>query len=330
MNYRVAIGPSSFAAEDKTPLGMLESAGIEVVPNPFGRRLTEEEIIEHLSGVDGLIAGLEPLNRRVLSSAPQLKAIARVGIGMDNVDLEAAKELGIKVSNTPDEPAKAVAEMTVAALLALCRGLVPANAGLHKGDWQKSIGLGLAGLRVLLVGYGRIGRRVGKLLRAFGAEILVADPFLDKNSLDAGERYVTLDDGLQEADVISLHASGAELLLGADEFAKMRDGVILLNSARAELVDEAALIKALECGEVRSAWCDVFWQEPYQGPLLTFDQVLLTPHMATYTRQCRPAMEVAAVENLLRDMKLRLQVTEQGRYNSLVCCFLVEVGDRVL
>jgi len=304
MNYRVAIGPSSFAAEDKTPLGMLESAGIEVVPNPFGRRLTEKEIVKHLSGVDGLIAGLEPLNRRVLSSAPQLKAIARVGIGMDNVDLEAAKKLGIKVSNTPDEPAKAVAEMTVAALLALCRRLVPANAALHQGNWQKSIGLGLAGTKVLLVGYGRIGRRVGELLRALGAEILVADPFLGEHSLNAGERYVSLDAGLREAEVISLHASGTELLLGASEFGKVRDGVILLNSARAELVDETALIKALESGKVSSAWCDVFWQEPYQGALLALDQVLLTPHMGTYTRQCRFSMEVTAVENLLRDLKV--------------------------
>ena len=304
MSYRVAIGPSSFAAEDTTPLKMLESAGVEVVPNPFERRLTEEEIIAHLDGVDGLIAGLEPLNRRVLSSAPRLKAIARVGIGMDNVDLEAAKELGIKVSNTPDEPAKAVAEMTVAALLALCRRVLPANAALHQGHWQKSIGLGLAGTRVLLVGYGRIGRLVGELLRAFRPEILVADPFLDENSLNAGERYVSLDDGLREADVISLHASGTKLLLGTSEFGTMRDGVILLNSARAELVDKTAFIEALESGKVSSAWCDVFWQEPYQGPLLDFDQVLLTPHMSTYTRQCRFSMEVAAVENFLRDLKV--------------------------
>jgi D-3-phosphoglycerate dehydrogenase / 2-oxoglutarate reductase len=305
MSYRVAIGPSSFGDEDDTPLRMLADTGADIVPNLFGRRLTEEEIIAHLDGVDGLIAGLEPLNRRVLLSAhPRLVAIARVGIGMDNVDLATAGELGIQVSNTPEEPTKAVAEMTLAALLALCRRLVPASAALHQGYWQKSIGLGLAGLQVLLVGYGRIGRRVGELLRVFGAEILVADPFVTSDSLTAGERYVTLDNGLLAADVISLHASGADLLLGANEFARMRDGVILLNSARAELVDEDALIRALESGKVRIAWFDVFWREPYQGPLLAFDQVLLTPHMATYTRQCRLSMEVAAVENLLRDLQL--------------------------
>ena len=300
--YRVAIGPSSFAAQDETPKRMLEDAGVEIVPNPFGRRLTEEEIIRQLDGVDGLIAGLEPLNRRVLASAPQLKAIARVGIGMSNVDLEAAEEYGIKVSNTPEGPTEAVAEMTVAALLALCRGLLPANAALHAGTWQKRIGLGLKGTKVLLVGYGRIGRRVGRLLRAFGAEILVTDPFLSEDSLEEGTRLVSLDEGLREAQVVSLHASGAQCLLGAREFAQMRKGVILLNSARGESVDEDALIEALDSGKVGSAWFDVFWEEPYHGCLTQYEQVLLTPHISTYTRQCRLSMEVAAVKNLLRDL----------------------------
>lgn len=304
MQYRVAIGPSSFAAEDKTPLRLLESSGIEVVPNPYSRRLTEPEIMEHLKNVDGLIAGLEPLNKRVLSAFPKLKAIARVGIGMDNVDVGAANELGMKVSNTPDEPAQAVAEMTMAALLALCRGLVPANAALHAGKWQKAVGTGLIGTKVLVIGYGRAGRRVGRLLRIFGAEVLVTDPFLSDSQLNDGERLVPLNEGLSEASVVSLHAIGNEAILGDNEFRKMQDGVIILNAARGELVDENALIKALENGKVNGAWLDVFWQEPYHGRLLDFDQVLLTPHISTYTRQCRLNMEMAAVKNLLRDLEI--------------------------
>ena len=284
---------------------MLEAAGVEVVPNPFGRRLSEEEIVAHLEGVDGLIAGLEPLNRRVLSSAPKLKAIARVGIGMTNVDVEAARERGIKVSNTPDGPVQAVAEMTLAAMLALCRKLAPTNAALHRGEWQKAIGMGLPGTKVLLVGYGRIGKRVGQLLGAFGAELLVADPFIDPSWLKNGERAVTLDEGLAEADIISLHASGTDVLLGAPEFEKMRDGVLLLNSARGELVNEDALIAALDSGKVAGAWFDAFWEEPYKGLLTGYEQVLLTPHVGTYTRQCRLAMETEAVKNLLRDLEIQ-------------------------
>jgi len=304
MTCRVAIGPSSFAATEKKPLEILEKAGIEVIANPFGRRLTEAEIINHLKGVDALIAGLEPLNRRVLTSFPQLRAIARVGIGLDNVDLEAAEEMDIKVSNTPDEPAQAVAEMTLAALLALCRGLVPANTAMHAGRWQKAVGTGLIGTRVLLIGYGRIGRCVGELLRNFGAEVLVTDPFLSDRRNGAGERLVALNEGLSEASVVSLHASGNEVILGENEFRKMRDGVIILNGARGELVDEDALIKALETGKVSSAWFDVFRQEPYAGRLCDFEQVLLTPHISTYTRQCRLNMEMAAVKNLLRDLEI--------------------------
>ena len=306
MTCRVAIGPSSFAATEKKPLEILKDAGIEVIANPFGRRLTEAEIMAHLQGIDGLIAGLEPLNRRVLTSFSQLRVIARVGIGMDNVDLEAAKELDIKVSNTPDEPAQAVAEMTLTALLALCRGLMPANTAMHAGRWQKVVGTGLVGTRVLLIGYGRIGRRVGELLRNFGAVVFVADPFLSNSRLNNGERLVSLDEGLSEASIISLHASGNEVILGENEFRKMRDGVIILNAARGELVDENALIKALENGKVGGAWFDVFRQEPYIGRLCDFEQVLLTPHISTYTRQCRLNMEMAAVKNLLRDLEITL------------------------
>lgn len=299
----IAIAPSSFAEEDKSPLRLLEAAGVEIKPNPFGRRLNEAEIIEHLRGVDGLLAGLEPLNRRVLeSAAPRLKALARVGIGMTNVDQQAARELGIKVSNTPDGPMRAVAEMTVAALLAIGRNLVPMNAALHAGEWKKQIGFGLDGVKVLIVGYGRIGRRTAALLRPFGAAILVCDPYVEAASLTDGERAVTLDEGLADAEVISLHASGTECLLGPAQFARMNPGAVLLNSARGELVDEAALADALESGRVAGAWFDAFWKEPYQGPLTRFPQVLLTPHTATYTRQCRLDMETQAVKNLLRDL----------------------------
>lgn len=303
MTLRIAIGPSSFAEEDTAPLRRLQAAGCEVVDNPFKRRLNEDEIIAHLREIDGLIAGLEPLNRRVIEASPRLKAIARVGIGVANVDFDAARDHGVKVSSTPEGPVVAVSELTVAALLAMTRTLLPANAALHARAWKKSIGMGLSGARVLFVGYGRIGRRTATLLRAFGAQILVYDPFLAPETLTEGERQIDgLHEGLAQADVVTLHAAGQECLLGAAEFAAMKDGVFLLNSARGELVDEAALVDALTSGKVRGAWFDAFWQEPYTGPLCDFEQVLLTPHIATYTAQCRLDMEMAAVENLLRDL----------------------------
>lgn len=309
---RVAIGASSFAQADPTPLRILEAAGIEVVPNPYGRRMTEDEIISHLAGADGLLAGLETLSRRVLSAATSLKSIARIGIGMDNVDVEAARDLGIKVSNTPDAPTDAVAELTVTAALALCRQLVACNADLHSRQWEKRIGRTLLGAKVLLVGYGRIGRRVAEMLRPFSPEILVTDPFIDPTTLAHGERLVSLHEGLAEAEIISLHLSGRDTLLGPAEFDVMREGVILLNSARAGLVDETALYRALDSGKVEGAWFDVFWQEPYFGRLADYPQVLMTPHVGTYTARCRADMERAAVLNLLRDLNIPAQVAVAG------------------
>jgi D-3-phosphoglycerate dehydrogenase / 2-oxoglutarate reductase len=300
----VAIGPSSFAESDRQPLERLRQAGVEIRGNPFARKLTEAETIEHLKGVHGLLAGLEPLNRRVLTTArTTLKAVARVGIGMDNVDVEAARELNIHVSNTPDGPTEAVAEMTVAALLALARRIPESNSSMHAGQWKKLIGFGLRGSKVLLVGFGRIGRRVAELLHTFGMEILVTDPNLGR--LPAVPDYcraVTLTDGLALADVVSLHASGDAVLLGTGELARLKPGAVVLNASRGTLIDEAALLDGLRGGRIAGAWLDVYASEPYAGPLRDLPQVLLTPHVSTYTRQCRLSMELQAVDNLLRDL----------------------------
>ncbi len=299
---KIAIGPSSFASVDKSPLKVLQSKGFEVIDNPYGRKLTENEIITHLQGVDGLLAGLEPLNSNVFQQSSDLKVIARVGIGMENVDMIAAEKHDIKISNTPDGPTDAVAEMTIAAALSLSRNIVQANDALHKKQWEKSIGKGLKKANVLIVGYGRIGRKVANLFRAMGSHILVCDPLVSKNDLQSGEELLELNDGLKSADITTLHAGGVEPILTASEFKMMKKGAIVLNSARANLIDENALINALDSGKVSSAWLDVFWNEPYAGKLTEYNQVLLTPHMSSYSVQCRKDMEMAAVKNLLRDL----------------------------
>jgi D-3-phosphoglycerate dehydrogenase len=275
-----------------------------VFENPYRRRLTESEAFNFISDKDGLIAGLEPLNIKVLQNALKLKAIARVGIGVDNIDLNAARELNIKVSNTPDGPTNSVAEMTVTAALNLCRNLLETNTTLHQGQWIKTIGKSLQGLKVLFIGYGRIGRRTAELMLPFGAKTIIVDPYIEKKNLERGECPMNLEEGLHRADIITLHASGHETIIGKEQFRQMKDGVILLNSARGTLVDENALINAIESGKVAGAWFDAFWDEPYNGPLLKYDNVLLTPHISTYTEQCRLSMEMDAVTNLLKDLGL--------------------------
>ena len=301
----IAVGTSSFGKEDDAPIRLLEKEGFVVKLNPWARRLNATEIASHIADARGLLAGLEPLNEEVVSQAPFLQAIARVGVGMDNVDEVAMKKKNILVSNTPEAPANAVAELCLAALLNISRGIVSANTELHAGRWTKGMGRSISGLKVLLIGYGRIGQKTASLLRSFNATVLVFDPYNEDGAVTEGiVRVETLAEGLAQVDVVSLHANGVQPILGEKEFALLKDGAILLNGARGELVDELALIKALESKKVKAAWLDAFWDEPYKGRLLEFEQVLLTPHMGTYTRECRREMEMTAAENLLRDLAL--------------------------
>ena len=292
---KIAIGPSSFAAEDQSPKRLLIEGGFEVINNPYGRKLTEDEIVELLQGACGLIAGLEPLTSKVVAACPDLRAIARVGIGMDNVDQQACLKYGIKVSNTPDGPTAAVAEMVLTALLDLARGISRANASMHGGEWKKEIGFSVSGLKVLIIGAGRIGLKVRELLSIVGCDVKTFDSY-------ALSDFTQLAEGLAWAEAISLHASGNDEIIGVEELKIMRDGVIILNSARGALINEDALCAALDSGKVRGCWMDVYQDEPYKGRLVSYGQAVLTPHIATYTRQCRLSMETEAVENLLRDL----------------------------
>ena len=298
----IAISTSAFGSNSPEALKLLCDRGIEIRNNPFGRRLTELEIIDHLRGVDGLLAGLEPLNENVLSQSKSLKAIARVGSGMANVDFDAAEKCNIKVSNTPAGPTFAVAEMTMTALLSILRDLTKTNTLMHAGEWPKKVNRSLSGKTILIVGYGRIGQKFSELATVFQPNILVCDS-RDVN-LPSSCQKVSLEEGLILADIVSLHVDGENELIGAGEFDLMKEGVVLLNSARGALVNEAALIKNLRNKKISGAWFDAFWEEPYAGELLGLDNVLLTPHTSTYTEVCRATMELNAVQNILKDLNL--------------------------
>ena len=298
---KIAVGASSFGEASNEALKLLESHGIEVVKNPYGRRLTEVETIELLQGKVGLLAGLEPLNEVVFSQCPKLKAIARIGIGMDNVDIEAAKCCGIKVSNTPDGPTQAVAEMTLAALLALVHQLPGLNKDVHAGIWKKRLGKSIRGLHVLVVGYGRIGKAVAGLLRDVGADVKAYDKYVKSDDADM---VADLPTGLTWAEVVTLHVNGTEEVIGAKEIAMLCEGAYLLNSARGPVVNEDALFDSLQRGHLAGFWGDALWQEPYQGKLCKCHNAILTPHACTYTAACRASMELQATQNLLRDLGL--------------------------
>lgn len=299
---------SSFDGSGKGLTDLLAGRGYALVKNPHKRKLTEAEAIaligEHRPV--GLLAGTEPLTRKVMEAAlPELKVISRVGTGTDQVDLGAAKELGIAVCNTPDAPTDAVKEITIGLMLAVLRKIPLADRTLRQGKWGAMMG-GLLGARTVgIIGMGRIGRAVGKALSlGFACPVIGYDPFLKDVSGFGFECRMAdnLDGLLVEADIVSLHipgGGGAERLLGAREMGLMKKGSIIINAARGGLVDEVALKDALDSGQLAGAGLDVYETEPYKGPLANSDSAVLTMHMGSYANEAREKMESDAVANLL-------------------------------
>ena len=299
----IAVSTSSFARHDPAPLDLLEKAGYEVRLNPHGRRLRRDETRALLEGAVGLIAGTETLDREILAGASALEAIARCGVGVDNVDHQAAEEHGIAVRSTPEAPAEAVAELTLAGMLALLRHLPLANRKMRHGEWHKPMGRLLRGRTIGLVGLGRVGKRLVELLTPFACSILATDPVPDEWFAERhGIRFVDLERLLARAEIVSLHLAPPKegsLLLDADHLARMRPEAILINTARGGLLDEAALYDLLTAGKLAGAFLDVFADEPYHGPLAELPQVLLTPHIGSYAMETRVRMETEATQELL-------------------------------
>lgn len=299
---KILLAPSSFAATDASPKDRIVSAGYEVIENPYKRKLTKNELLDLLTAdVVGTIAGLEAYDREVMDRT-NIKVVSRVGSGLSNIDLGSANDLGVEVCYTPYGPTAAVAELTVGSLLCLLRHISWMDGDLHQRQWNKKIGCQLEGRTVLIIGFGRIGRRVAELLVPFGVNIIVVDPFLDGTE-GVPCKVCALREALPLADVITVHSSGEDCVLGENEFFLMKDGVFLLNAARGGIIAEKALLEALDKGRVAGAWIDAFQNEPYTGPLCDFKQVILTPHIGSYTHECRSSMENEAVDNLLRALE---------------------------
>lgn len=297
---KILISTSSFQTEEA--LNKLRERGFEIILNPYGRKVNTEELRELLPGVIGLIAGTEKIDRETMKNS-NLKAISRVGVGIDNIDLAAAKELGIVVKNTPDAPTTAVAEVTLGGILALLRQIPQMNQEVRQKIWEKKMGVQLAGKKVLIIGFGRIGKRLAKLIKPFGVELMAVDPAL--SGVVDEVPIVSLEQGLTQADIICLHPSGSQLILDRDKFKLMKEGIYLANAARGENWDETALFEALKSGKVAGAYIDVFLDEPYAGPLTELPQVVLTPHIASYSQECRAQMEMEAVDNLLTELGIK-------------------------
>lgn len=300
----LVISTSSFDIDNNPPLQHLLQNGMQIITNPHRRKLTEDEIIDLLSGgAVGLIAGIEPLTERVFQSVKNLKVISRCGAGLDNVDLAAAKNHGIIVLNTPEAPAQAVAELTMGFILSLLRQINAIDQAVRKGEWPRTQGRLLAAQTVGIIGLGHIGRRVARLCQAFEATVIAHDSYVTQAPADI--LLLPLEQLLATADIITLHlpcSASTHHLLNAKALATMKPEAMVINTARGGLVDENALAEALKTGKLAAAALDVFEQEPYQGPLLELGNVTLTSHVGSLARESRLRMEIEAAENLLQGL----------------------------
>ena len=307
----VLVTPTSYARHDGRLRTELESCVGRVTYNTTGKPLSSAQLAELLPGVDGFIAGLDAIDAAALAEADSLRVIARYGVGVDNVDLEAAAARGIVVTNTPGANATSVAELTVTLLLLLARPVLPAAAATRAGQWPRTSGLSLAGKTVGLLGLGAIGREVAGRLSGFDCRLLGYDVAPDEGFARSHQvTLVALEELLAQSDFLSLHVPLLPATRGfVDEafLAAMKPGAYLINTARGELVDEAALLRALESGHLAGAALDAFVQEPPDAgsPLLALPQVIATPHMGAHTDGSTTAMGRMALADCLAVLENR-------------------------
>ncbi len=282
--------------------------------------ISADELLAVVAAYDALIVrGRTKVTPAVFDAGSGLKAVGRAGVGVDNIDLNAAKAHGVTVVNSPLATTVAVAELTMALLLSLAREVPRADAAMKNGKWLKKEleGTELSGKALGIIGFGRIGQAVAKRAQAFDIRVLVvSDPFLGLEKVSqAGAQPVSLDELLEQADIISLHVplgSDTRGMIGKEQFARMKDGVLIIDAARGGVMDEEALLAALESGKVAGAALDVFSAEPPgQTALVSHPRVIATPHIGAQTveAQQRAAHDIATeVLAALRGDDLRWRV----------------------
>ena len=280
----VMVFPSSFGKFSKEPEQILTDGGCTFTKY-FKAGMTEDEVIEKLQGYDAVILGLEPMTAKVMKACPQLKVVARFGVGMDNVDQAAAKELGIKVYNTPAANANAVADYTFGMMLDLARSISTASRDLKAGQWNKYTGYPVYGATLGIIGLGAIGKGMARRARGFNMRIMAYDIYWDEEFVkEYGVEKASLEEIYREADFITLHTAltpETRNMISMEQMKMMKPSAFLLNCARGGLINEDDLAQALKEGVIAGAGIDAFCKEPpFGSPLLELDSVVGAPHIA--------------------------------------------------
>lgn len=277
--------------------------------NTTGQRLSERELVKLLRDADGVIAGTEKISDEVIRSSRRLKVISRVGVGLDSVDLDSAKLHGIYVKNTPESPVISVAEHTIGLILSVLKNIPQYNERMRRMDYALIPATLLHGRDIGIIGIGRIGSKVATILGCMGCRIRFYDPFVTSETPPSWIRTGSLESLMADSDIVTLHTTALPLgkpILEEKLLSHAKRGIIIINTARGSVIDERALVSALETGHVAAAALDVFSFEPYDGDLLKYPQVIVTPHVASNTIEARRQMEFEAVMNVISGLRDQL------------------------
>jgi D-3-phosphoglycerate dehydrogenase len=309
---KILITPRSFGKCDPLPFELLADCGVEAVTNSSGGIMSESQMIKAITGCDGVIVGVDPLNERVLKAAPALRAVAKYGVGLDNIDMDYCLSRGISVSRTVGANSAAVADYTFALMLALSRKVIQINAHCRQGNWEKITTSDVAGKTIGIVGLGAVGRQMVARAKGFSMKIMSFDILWDDEYARCHQViHAGIGDICRECDFICLHVPllpETKNMIGREQIALMKPSAYLINTARGCLVDEVALMDALRGGRIAGAGLDAFQQEPPANrEWLEMENVIIGSHCAASTVGASNAMSNMAVVNILADLGISMR-----------------------
>jgi D-3-phosphoglycerate dehydrogenase / 2-oxoglutarate reductase len=310
---KIFISTVPFGEIDKEPVHLLDKTGLKYTINPLNRKLTAEEVAGLAVDYDGIIAGTEDL-RILINKSKRLKIVSRVGIGLDSVPLEECKRLGIKVTYTPDAVTMAVAELTLGMMISLTRHVSLADREVRSGIWKRKQGKRIGKSVIGIIGFGRVGSNVARLLVPFKPDEILVNDLKDKTreiedirqKCRIKIRAAAKDEIYRNSDIITLHipfSNASHYLINKKTLALCSENTFILNLSRGGIIHEGELYNALKNRKIAGAALDCFQEEPYHGPFLELDNILLTQHMGSCSYDCRGKMELEATEDMIRFFK---------------------------
>ena len=305
----IFITTTTFCQFSKAPIKLLSERGFEITFNENNKKLEYSKLKKNIFKFDGVIAGTEKYDSRMLDAAKNLKVISRVGVGLDNIDLDYAIEKGVKVFKTQTTPSIAVAELVLCHILDLMRKIIEQSNNLKKGVWKKQMGSLVSGKTLGIIGLGTIGKNLVEITKGFQLKYLAYDlkedqGFAEENNVE----YCDLSYLLEKSDIISVHLNLTkenQNLINMDKLKKMKSSSIIINTSRGEIINEHDLGIALKDGIIAGAGLDVFQEEPYNGPLKNHENIILSPHIGSYAKEIRMKMELEAVNNLIEGLNTK-------------------------